>query len=138
MSGERRRGLFAAKVAAARAIGALSRRSGRGGGTTLPGRFLLRVAPDAIGRLGVGLERSRTIISATNGKTTTAGMIAHALATSGADPAFLLGGELPGAGPGGAPANADWGASDWVVAEADESDGSFLKLRPEVAVVTNV
>jgi UDP-N-acetylmuramate--alanine ligase len=77
-------------------------------------------------------------VAGAHGKTTTAGMIAHALATAGADPGFLLGGELPGAGPGGAPANADWGASDWVVAEADESDGSFLKLRPEVAVVTNV
>ena len=65
-------------------------------------------------------------------------MIAHALTTAGADPAFLLGGELPGAGPGGAPANADWGSSEWIVAEADESDGSFLKLGPEVAVVTNV
>jgi UDP-N-acetylmuramyl tripeptide synthase len=78
--------LFAAKVAAARAIGALSRRSGRGGGTTLPGRFLLRIAPDAIGRLGAGLERSRTIISATNGKTTTAGMLASALQAAGRDP----------------------------------------------------
>jgi UDP-N-acetylmuramyl tripeptide synthase len=78
--------LFAAKVAAARAIGALSRRSGRGGGTTLPGRFLLRIAPDAIGRLGAGLERSRTIISATNGKTTTAGMLASALHAAGRDP----------------------------------------------------
>ncbi|HEU4802322.1 MAG TPA: MurT ligase domain-containing protein [Solirubrobacterales bacterium] len=78
--------MFAAKVAAARAIGALSRRSGRGGGTTLPGRFLLRIAPDAIGRLGAGLERSRTIISATNGKTTTAGMLASALHAAGRDP----------------------------------------------------
>jgi UDP-N-acetylmuramyl tripeptide synthase len=78
--------LFAAKVAAARAIGALSRRSGRGGGTTLPGRFLLRIAPDAIGRLGAGLERSRTIISATNGNTTTAGMMASALHAAGRDP----------------------------------------------------
>jgi lipid II isoglutaminyl synthase (glutamine-hydrolysing) len=85
VSGEGR-GLFAAKVAAARAIGALSRRSGRGGGTTLPGRFLLRIAPDAIGRLGAGLGRSRTIISATNGKTTTAGMLASALHAAGRDP----------------------------------------------------
>ena len=77
-------------------------------------------------------------IAGAHGKTTTAGMIAHALTTAGADPAYLLGGELPGAGPGGAPANADWGSSDWIVAEADESDGSFLKLGPEVAVVTNV
>ncbi len=49
-------GLFAAKRAVARSIGAASRVSGRGGGTTLPGRVLLRLAPDAIGRLGAGLE----------------------------------------------------------------------------------
>ena len=77
-------------------------------------------------------------VAGAHGKTTTAGMIVHALVAAGADPAFLLGGELPGAGPSGAPANADWSGSDWIVAEADESDGSFLKLEPEVAVVTNV
>jgi UDP-N-acetylmuramate--alanine ligase len=77
-------------------------------------------------------------VAGAHGKTTTAGMIAHALRAAGANPAFLLGGELPGAGPGGAPANANWSESDWVVAEADESDGSFLRLEPEVAVVTNV
>ena len=53
-------------------------------------------------------------------------------------PPSCSGGELPGAGPGGEPANAGWGESPWVVAEADESDGSFLELDPEVAVVTNV
>jgi UDP-N-acetylmuramate--alanine ligase len=77
-------------------------------------------------------------VAGAHGKTTTAGMIAHALRAAGADPAFVLGGELPGAGAGGAPANAGWGSSDWIVAEADESDGSFLRLEPEVAVVTNV
>ena len=78
--------LFAAKVATARAIGALSRRSGRGGGTTLPGRVLLRTAPDAIRRLGAGLTGERTVISATNGKTTTAGMLASALRAAGREP----------------------------------------------------
>jgi UDP-N-acetylmuramyl tripeptide synthase len=77
--------LFAAKRAAARSIGVASRASGRGGGTTLPGRVLLRLAPDAIGRLGSGLEDT-TIVSATNGKTTTAGMIAAILAADGRDP----------------------------------------------------
>ncbi len=72
--------LFGAKVALARAIGVASRASGRGGGTTLPGRALLRLAPDAIGRLGADLDRGVTIVSATNGKTTTAGMIASILA----------------------------------------------------------
>ena len=77
-------------------------------------------------------------ISGTHGKTTTAAMAAWALRGIGADPAFVLGGELPGAGPDGEATNAGWGDGEWIVAEADESDASFLKLRPEVAVVTNV
>ena len=79
-------GLFGAKVALSRAIGAASRRSGRGGGTTLPGRVLLRLEPEAIARLGKSLEDSRTIVCATNGKTTTAGMIAGILAADGRRP----------------------------------------------------
>jgi lipid II isoglutaminyl synthase (glutamine-hydrolysing) len=78
--------LFGAKVALSRAIGAASRASGRGGGTTLPGRVLLRLEPEAIARLGAGLDRGATIISATNGKTTTAGMIAGILAADGRHP----------------------------------------------------
>jgi lipid II isoglutaminyl synthase (glutamine-hydrolysing) len=82
---KRRTALFGAKVAASRAIGAASRASGRGGGTTLPGRVLLRLAPDAIARLGSALEDT-TIVSATNGKTTTAGMIAAQLEAAGRPP----------------------------------------------------
>src|SRR6185295_19729117 len=67
-----------------------------------------------------------------------AGMLVHVLRAMDADPGFLLGGELPGAGEDGGPGNAGWGAGEWVVAEADESDASFLRLRPEVAVVTNL
>jgi lipid II isoglutaminyl synthase (glutamine-hydrolysing) len=78
--------LFGAKLGAARAIGVASRSSRRGGGTTLPGRFLLRVQPDALRRLGAGLGGGTTLISATNGKTTTAGMIAAALASAGRRP----------------------------------------------------
>ncbi len=78
--------LFGAKRAAARAIGAASRASGRGGGTTLPGRVLLRLEPEAIALLGAGLRGGTTIISATNGKTTTAGMLAAILAGAGRDP----------------------------------------------------
>jgi UDP-N-acetylmuramyl tripeptide synthase len=86
-AGQSRRGaLFGAKLAASRAIGAASRASGRGGGTTLPGRVLLRLAPDAIARLGAGLDGGTTIVSATNGKTTTAGMIAAVLAADGRHP----------------------------------------------------
>ena len=92
------------------------------------------------GELLAELCRLRRLIavSGTHGKTTTAGMLVHALRAGGADPCFFLGGELPGAGADGAPANAAWGTGEWVVAEADESDGSFLDLAPEVAVVTNV
>jgi len=78
--------LFGAKLTAARAIGAASRASGRGGGTTLPGRVLLRLEPDALRRLGKRLDGGTTVISATNGKTTTAGMIAAALEADGRRP----------------------------------------------------
>jgi UDP-N-acetylmuramyl tripeptide synthase len=78
--------LFGVKRAVARTVGAASRASGRGGGTTLPGRVLLRLEPDAIARLGGGLPGGMTIVSATNGKTTTAGMIATVLAAEGRDP----------------------------------------------------
>ncbi len=77
---------FGAKVGLARAIGAASRASGRGGGTTLPGRVLLRIEPDAISRLGSRLSGGSTIVSATNGKTTTASMIAAILTGSGRRP----------------------------------------------------
>ncbi len=77
-------------------------------------------------------------VAGTHGKTTTTGMIVHALRAIGADPTFFIGGELPNAGEGGGTANAGLGSGVLVVAEADESDASFLELRPEVAVVTNV
>jgi UDP-N-acetylmuramyl tripeptide synthase len=78
--------LFGAKRLAARAVGTASRASGRGGGTTLPGRLLLRLDPRAIARLGTRLDGSVTLISATNGKTTTAGMLAVLLAADGRSP----------------------------------------------------
>jgi UDP-N-acetylmuramate--alanine ligase len=78
------------------------------------------------------LKRS-IAIGGTHGKTTTASMAAHVLRETGRDPAFLIGGELRSAG-----SNAAWGAGEWVVVEADESDRSFLKLARDVAVVTNV
>jgi UDP-N-acetylmuramyl tripeptide synthase len=84
--GRARGSFFGTKVALSRALGAASRASGRGGGTTLPGRVLLRMDPEAIARLGDGLRRGTTIVSATNGKTTTAGMIAAILAADGRQP----------------------------------------------------
>jgi len=83
-------------------------------------------------------EKRLIAIAGTHGKTTTTAMAVWALRAIGADPAFFIGGEVPGLGPDGTVANAGWGDGEWVVAEADESDASFLRLRPEVAVVTNV
>jgi UDP-N-acetylmuramate--alanine ligase len=83
-------------------------------------------------------EKRLIAIAGTHGKTTTTAMTVWALRAIGADPAFFVGGEVPGLGPDGGTANAGWGEGEWVVAEADESDASFLRLRPEVAVVTNV
>ena len=71
------------KVAAARAAGALSRRTGRGG-TSLPGKLLMRLEPHAISRLSARLHRGSAVISATNGKTTTAAMVAGILERAGA------------------------------------------------------
>jgi UDP-N-acetylmuramate--alanine ligase len=90
------------------------------------------------GRLLAELASLRRLIAVagTHGKTTTAAMTAHALAGAGFDPGFLIGAELrdPSAGA----ANASLGSGPWLVAEADESDRSFLELAPEIAVVTNV
>jgi len=80
------RALFGAKRLLARAVGAASRASGRGGGTTAPGRLLLRLEPDSIARLASGLSDGTTLVSATNGKTTTAGMLAAVLAADGRAP----------------------------------------------------
>ncbi len=76
----------------------------------------------------------RTIaISGTHGKTTTTAMAAHVLLRCGREPAYLVGGELRAAR-----TNAAWGAGEWLLVEADESDRSFLKLGREVTVVTNM
>jgi len=83
-------------------------------------------------------EKRLIAVAGTHGKTTTTAMAVWALRAIGADPAFFVGGEVPGVGEDGAAANAGWGEGEWVVAEADESDGSFLELAPEIAVVTNV
>jgi len=71
-----------AKLALSRGLGALSRRRG-GGATSAPGRLLLRLAPDAISTLGARLRRGSALISATNGKTTTATMLAAIMQRAG-------------------------------------------------------
>jgi UDP-N-acetylmuramate--alanine ligase len=76
----------------------------------------------------------RTIaVGGTHGKTTTASMVAHALLGAGLDPGWLIGAPI-----GGGLENAHWGAGEWLVVEADESDRSLLSLDVEIAVLTNV
>jgi UDP-N-acetylmuramate--alanine ligase len=72
-------------------------------------------------------------VAGTHGKTTTTSLIASLLAEGGLDPTFVIGGRLNSAG-----ANARLGAGRYLVAEADESDASFLYLQPMIAIVTNI
>ncbi|HEU4736160.1 MAG TPA: cyanophycin synthetase, partial [Solirubrobacterales bacterium] len=83
-------------------------------------------------------EKRLIAVAGTHGKTTTTAMLVWALRALGADPAFFVGGEVPGLGAATAAANAGWGSGEWVIAEADESDASFLELAPEIAVITNI
>jgi UDP-N-acetylmuramyl tripeptide synthase len=75
--------VLGAKVLAARAVGSLARAAGRGGGTSLPGKVLLRLDPHAVSKLAGRLPLGSVLISATNGKTTTAAMAASVLERSG-------------------------------------------------------
>ena len=72
-------------------------------------------------------------VAGTHGKTTTTSLVASVLAEGGLDPTFVIGGRLKSAD-----ANARLGQSDYLVAEADESDASFVHLKPMLAVVTNI
>jgi UDP-N-acetylmuramyl tripeptide synthase len=129
--------LFEAKRRVARGIGALSRRSGRGGGTTLPGRVLVRMAPDAIERMAAGLERGSIVVSSTNGKTTTAGMIAGILEAAGRRPVHNRAGS-----------NMHWGVATALLEQSGneglfEVDEGWLprvapKLRPRLLVLGNL
>jgi len=73
------------------------------------------------------------VVAGTHGKTTTASMLALLLVEAGLRPSFIIGGDVNEIG-----TNAVWDDGEWLVVEADESDGSFLWLAPEIAVVTNV
>jgi len=72
-------------------------------------------------------------VAGTHGKTTTTSLVASILAEGGLDPTFVIGGRLNAAG-----ANARLGSGDFLVAEADESDASFLMLSPVISIVTNI
>lgn len=71
-------------------------------------------------------------VAGSNGKTTVTAMLAWALVHSGLDPTYLIGGDVPGLGA------SSWGTGQYLVAETDESDRSFLRYRPAVAIVTSI
>src|SRR5688572_1488058 len=77
--------------------------------------------------------RYAVAVAGTHGKTTTTSMVASILAEGGLDPTFVIGGRLKSAG-----SNARLGTGNYLVAEADESDASFMHLHPMMAIVTNV
>lgn len=77
--------------------------------------------------------RKGIAIAGTHGKTTTTSLVASVLAEGGLDPTFVIGGRLTSAG-----ANAKLGTGEFIVAEADESDASFLNLSPVIEVITNI
>jgi UDP-N-acetylmuramate--alanine ligase len=77
--------------------------------------------------------RQSIAVAGTHGKTTTTSLVASILAEGGEDPTFVIGGRLKSAG-----TNARLGAGRYLVAEADESDASFLHLQPIIAIVTNI
>jgi UDP-N-acetylmuramate--alanine ligase len=77
--------------------------------------------------------RQGIAVAGTHGKTTTTSLVASVLAEGGLDPTFVIGGLLKSAG-----SNAKLGTSRYLVAEADESDASFLHLQPVIAIVTNI
>ncbi|MBF0557597.1 MAG: UDP-N-acetylmuramate--L-alanine ligase [Nitrospirae bacterium] len=81
-----------------------------------------------LGRLKYGI-----LVAGAHGKTTTTSLIATSLGEGGLDPTVVIGGKLNAMG-----SNARLGQGDYLVAEADESDGSFLKLNPTIAVITNI
>ncbi|HDY69988.1 MAG TPA: UDP-N-acetylmuramate--L-alanine ligase [Actinobacteria bacterium] len=84
--------------------------------------------------LGELMSMKRGIaVAGTHGKTTTTSIIAHAMEQLGLEPSYIVGGELNDVG-----SNARDGSGQWLVAEADESDGSLLHLHPKIAVITNV
>jgi UDP-N-acetylmuramate--alanine ligase len=91
------------------------------------------ILPRAAALAALMAGRRAVAVAGTHGKTTTTSMLTVALQACGLDPSYAIGGDLDRPG-----SNAHSGTGDLFVAEADESDGSFLQLAPEVAVVTNV
>ena len=97
------------------------------------GRISIPVIPRAEMLAELMRLKYSVAIAGAHGKTTTTSMVASVLAQGGLDPTVVIGGKLKSIG-----SNAVLGKGDFIVAEADESDGSFLKYSPAIAVVTNI
>lgn len=95
--------------------------------------FGIPVVPRAVMLAELMRLRRGIAIAGAHGKTTTTSLVASLLAAGGLDPTFVIGGRLNSAG-----ANARLGTGEFLVAEADESDASFLNLTPVISVVTNI
>ncbi len=93
----------------------------------------VRVVSRAEVLAAIARQRRCIAVAGTHGKTTTTSMLALVLVEAGLRPSFLVGGDLNEIG-----TNAVWDSGEWLVVEADESDGTFLGLEPEIAVVTNI
>ena len=94
---------------------------------------LVPVVPRALMLAELMRLKQGIAVAGTHGKTTTTSLVASVLAEGGLDPTFVIGGRLESAG-----ANARLGGGEFIVAEADESDASFLHLQPVISVVTNI
>jgi UDP-N-acetylmuramate--alanine ligase len=97
------------------------------------GRRGVAVLPRSAVLAAIASMRRCIAVAGTHGKTTTASMLALALVEAGMHPSFLIGGDVNEIG-----TNAVWDSGEWIVVEADESDGTFLSLVPDLAVVTSV
>ena len=125
------------RVQGAKLLGGFIRATGRGGGTTLPGRALLAVEPDALGRLGANLTGGSILVSATNGKTTTASLLSSILSEAGRTVVA-----------NGAGSNMPWGIVTALIEGQDgtglfEVDEAWLprvsrELEPDVVVLGNL
>ena len=96
-------------------------------------RLRVPIVPRAVMLAELMRLKQGIAIAGTHGKTTTTSLVASVLAAGGLDPTFVIGGRLTSAG-----ANARLGTGDFIVAESDESDASFLNLLPVIEVVTNI
>jgi UDP-N-acetylmuramyl tripeptide synthase len=128
---------LALEIALARAAGRLSRATGRGGGTTLPGKLLAAIDADAVARLAAGLSEGVALVSATNGKTTTASMVADILR-----PRVRLAHNRAGANLLSGVASALLEARDAQLAVLEVDEGALpdvaSKLRPRALLLGNL